>query len=72
MLNKDEMEGKGKQVKGKVKEGVGKVIGNRDLENEGEIEQQEGEVREGFGKARRRLAKLSRISARQFPGDKRF
>ena len=55
MLNKDEFKGKGKKVKGTVKEGVGKAIGNRNLQEEGEAERQEGEVTEGFGKARRKV-----------------
>ena len=55
MLNKDEMEGKGKQVKGKVKEEFGKWTGNRPLEDEGEADQTEGEVEEGIGKARRKV-----------------
>jgi uncharacterized protein YjbJ (UPF0337 family) len=55
MFNKDEVEGKGKQVKGTVKEGVGKVIGNRSLQEEGQADQQEGEIEEGFGKARRKV-----------------
>lgn len=55
MLNKDELKGKGKKVKGTVKEEVGKAIGNRNLQQEGQAEREEGEVKEGFGKARRKV-----------------
>ena len=55
MLNKDELKGKGKKVKGTVKEEVGKTIGNRNLQQEGQAEREEGEVKEGFGKARRKV-----------------
>jgi uncharacterized protein YjbJ (UPF0337 family) len=55
MLNKDEMKGKGKKVKGTVKEEVGKAIGDRNLQQEGQAERQEGEFKEGFGKARRKV-----------------
>lgn len=58
MLNKDELEGKGKKVKGTVKEEVGKVIGNRNLQEEGQADRQEGEIEEGFGKARRKVGEV--------------
>jgi uncharacterized protein YjbJ (UPF0337 family) len=66
MLNKDELKGKGKRIKGTVKEAVGKVTRNRDLEQEGQTEREEGEVKEGFGKARRKLGEAGRRLAR-FP-----
>lgn len=55
MRNQDEFEGKGKQIKGTIKEKVGEVTGDRDLEAEGEAENLEGDVQEGFGKARRKV-----------------
>ncbi|MGH9833008.1 MAG: CsbD family protein [Blastocatellia bacterium] len=50
MWNKDELEGKGKQIKGKVKDKVGEIIGNPELEAEGEAERVEGWVQEGIGR----------------------
>jgi uncharacterized protein YjbJ (UPF0337 family) len=50
--NKDEVEGKYNNVKGKVKEGVGNLTGNRDLEAEGEADQVEGKAQEGWGKVK--------------------
>ncbi|HZN10147.1 MAG TPA: CsbD family protein [Blastocatellia bacterium] len=55
MWNKDEVEGKGKQIKGNIKDKAGEVIGNPDLEAEGEAEHAEGDVQQGFGKARRKV-----------------
>lgn len=53
--NKDEMEGKFDQVKGKTKETVGRAINDRDLEQEGRADNASGHVEEGFGKARRKV-----------------
>lgn len=46
---KDNAEGKMHQVKGKVKETVGKIVKNRDLESEGKVENAEGKVQEKIG-----------------------
>ena len=48
--NNDELEGKWEQVKGTVKDKVGEVTGDRDLEAEGEIQNAEGETQETWGK----------------------
>lgn len=53
--NRDEIEGKFDQAKGKVKETVGRAIDDRDLENEGAADNAGGKVEEGFGKARRKV-----------------
>jgi len=54
MWNKDESKGKGKKIKGQVKDQVGEVIGNPDLEAEGESERIEDTVQESFGRTRRK------------------
>ena len=54
MWNKDEVKGKGKRIKGKAKDKLGEIIGNPDLEAEGEAERAEGIVQEGYGKVRRK------------------
>lgn len=51
--NKDELEGKWEQVKGTVKEKVGEVTNDRDLEAEGEVQNAEGEGQETWGKFKR-------------------
>ena len=51
----DEIEGKGKQVKGTVKEKLGKVTGREDLQDEGSHDRAEGKIQENVGKARRKI-----------------
>ena len=53
--NKDEMDGKWDQAKGRVKEGVGRALDDEDLEAEGTADRVGGEAEEGFGKARRKV-----------------
>ena len=53
--NKDEIEGKFDQVKGKTKEGIGRALDDRDLEAEGRADNAGGNIKEGFGKARRKV-----------------
>jgi uncharacterized protein YjbJ (UPF0337 family) len=55
MKYEDEVKGKGKQVKGAVKEKLGKLTGNRDLEDSGTADRVEGDVQEGFGKTKRKI-----------------
>jgi len=53
--NSDEMEGKFDQAKGAVKDKVGEVTGDREMEAEGEADRASGNVQEGFGTARRKV-----------------
>ena len=53
--NNDEVEGKWDQVKGNVKEGIGRATGDDDLAAEGQADHAGGKVEEGFGKARRKV-----------------
>ena len=55
MKYEDEVKGKGKQVKGAVKEQLGKLTGNRDLENSGTADRVEGNVQQGLGKTKRKI-----------------
>lgn len=54
MWNKDEIEGKGKQIKGTVKDKLGELTNNPELEAEGEAENTTGKVQQGIGKAKRK------------------
>lgn len=49
-MNKNTIDGTLKQVKGSLKEALGKVTGNTSLEVEGAAEKTEGKVQEGVGK----------------------
>lgn len=55
MKYEDEIKGKGKQVKGVVKEKLGKLTGDRDLEDKGKADRIKGDLQEGFGKVKRRI-----------------
>lgn len=48
--NQDEVEGKVDNLKGKVKEGVGNLTGDKSLEAEGEADQVSGKSQETWGK----------------------
>jgi len=54
-MNKNEVRGKARQLKGRVKEAAGVVTGNRHLENEGAAERTGGEIEAELGKARRKV-----------------
>jgi uncharacterized protein YjbJ (UPF0337 family) len=49
VMNKDQVEGRFEEAKGKVKEIAGKIVGNKDLEQEGKIQNTEGKVQAGYG-----------------------
>ena len=48
-MNKDQVEGKLKQVKGDVKETVGKLVDDKTLENKGKVDNVVGKVQQGYG-----------------------
>ena len=54
-MNRDELEGKTEQVKGKVKKAVGDLTDNERLHDEGAADEAAGDVQEGFGRARRKV-----------------
>lgn len=51
-MDKDRSEGKGKKVTGSIKKGVGKVTGNRRLEDEGRAEKTGGKVQNKVGEVK--------------------
>jgi len=53
--NRDELEGKFDQAKGKVKETIGRATNDRNLEEEGNADRTGGKVQEGFGKVKRNI-----------------
>ena len=54
-MNKDELDGKLDQAKGKVKQSIGDLTDDERLHDEGVADETSGEVQEGFGKARRKV-----------------
>jgi uncharacterized protein YjbJ (UPF0337 family) len=55
MLNDDELRGKADQIKGRVKDAVGKATGDERLLDEGAADEAAGKVQETCGKARRKV-----------------
>ncbi len=53
--NSDEVEGKFEQAKGTVKDKAGELLGDREMEAEGEAENAKGEAKETWGKAKRKV-----------------
>jgi uncharacterized protein YjbJ (UPF0337 family) len=51
-MDKDRIAGKAKEVKGAIKEGVGKMTGNKDTEAEGKIDKVAGKVQGKVGEAK--------------------
>jgi uncharacterized protein YjbJ (UPF0337 family) len=49
MVDKDRIAGAGKQVKGSIKEGIGKVTGDEKLKGEGKADKAEGKVQNTIG-----------------------
>ncbi|HWH83413.1 MAG TPA: CsbD family protein [Burkholderiaceae bacterium] len=48
-MNKDQVKGRVEQAKGSIKETAGKVVGNRDLEAEGQLDKAEGKTQATYG-----------------------
>jgi uncharacterized protein YjbJ (UPF0337 family) len=48
-MNKDRIAGSGKQLKGKAKEAVGKMLGDAKLQASGKADQAEGKIQNAVG-----------------------
>jgi uncharacterized protein YjbJ (UPF0337 family) len=48
-MDKDRIAGSAKQIKGSVKETIGKVVGDAKLESDGKVEKVEGKVQNAIG-----------------------
>lgn len=58
MWNKDEVKGKAEQAKGAVKEKVGQLTDDKDLETEGQEDKASGKAREVVGTVRGKVEDL--------------
>ena len=58
MRNQDELEGKAREAKGKVKQAVGDLTDNERLRNEGVDDEVTGEAQADVGKARRKVGEF--------------
>ena len=54
-MNRDELDGKVEQLKGKVKQAAGDLTDNERLHEEGQVDEAAGNVQEGFGRGRRKV-----------------
>jgi uncharacterized protein YjbJ (UPF0337 family) len=54
-MNRDELDGKGEQLKGKLKQAAGDLTDNDRLHDEGVADEAAGNVQEGFGRGRRKI-----------------
>jgi uncharacterized protein YjbJ (UPF0337 family) len=61
-INKDQVKGRAEEASGKVKEVVGKVVGDKKLEVKGNIEKNVGAARASFGDAKSNIDKGFRKS----------
>jgi uncharacterized protein YjbJ (UPF0337 family) len=57
-MNRDEIEGKAEQIKGKVKKAAGDLTDDERLHDEGTVDEAAGTVQEGFGRARRKIGEV--------------
>ena len=53
--NRDEIEGKYEQAKGSIKEGLGRLTGDEEMQAEGTADKMKGHVQEGWGGAKRKV-----------------
>lgn len=63
----DDLRGKGTHVGGKIKEGIGDLLGDRKLKQEGRLEQMEGEAEQDQARAEeaQRDAMARKLAARE-------
>lgn len=61
-INKDQVHGRAEEAQGKVKEVVGKVVGNKDLEVKGNIQKNVGAVQASVGDAKKDIEKTLKTS----------
>jgi uncharacterized protein YjbJ (UPF0337 family) len=54
-MNKDELNGKMDQMRGKLKQAAGDLTDNDRLHDEGVADEAAGDVQEGFGRGRRKV-----------------
>ena len=54
-MDKDRLVGSAKQVKGAVKQSVGRAVGDAKLESEGQADKVDGKIRNAIGRLKDRL-----------------
>ncbi|HSI48507.1 MAG TPA: CsbD family protein [Ideonella sp.] len=54
-MNKDQVQGRVEDAKGKIKEATGKAVGNERLKNEGRVDQVAGKTQASVGDAKEKV-----------------
>jgi uncharacterized protein YjbJ (UPF0337 family) len=54
-MNRDEIDGKTDQIKGRLKQAAGDLTDDEQLRGEGAADELTGHVKEGFGRGRRKI-----------------
>jgi uncharacterized protein YjbJ (UPF0337 family) len=57
-MNKDQVDGRRKQVTGKIKEVTGKIVGDKEMEAQGNAKHKVGKLQAGVGDVRSDLKKM--------------
>lgn len=57
-MNRDQIEGKAKVVKGHIKEAAGAMLDDPNLQDEGTADRAEGELQDGYGKAKEKVGEV--------------
>jgi uncharacterized protein YjbJ (UPF0337 family) len=65
MRNRDEIAGKAKEIKGKLKKGAADVTGDERLRGEGDVEEAVGKGRQTLGKGRRKVGETLERAGRR-------
>ncbi len=58
-MNKDQVEGRVKEVKGKAKQVAGIVVGDKKLEQRGQVQNAVGKAQAGYGDLKKDLKKAT-------------
>jgi uncharacterized protein YjbJ (UPF0337 family) len=56
-MNEDQVKGRINEMKGRVKEAIGIVAGDKKMENKGKVKSLKGKVQAGFGDAKEKIKK---------------
>ncbi len=58
-MNNDRSEGSMKQMKGNLKEGAGKLVGDEKMRREGQADQTEGKLQNAWGSVKDKAAEIT-------------
>jgi uncharacterized protein YjbJ (UPF0337 family) len=64
MVDKDRIAGSAKEIKGAVKQGAGKLVGDAKLESQGRVEKAEGKIQNAVGGLKDKLKETTKAAKR--------